>query len=102
MMKSEKGHLGINIYRQDNLLHYRITDDGIGRKKAAELKSKSVSMQKSFGMKLTAERIRTLNAEKGMGGDHVKINDLVLPDGAPGGTEVIIKLPIEHASRNID
>ena len=102
MMKSEKGHLGINIYKQDNLLHYRITDDGIGRKKAAELKSKSVSMQKSFGMKLTAERIRTLNAEKGMGGDHVKINDQVLPDGAPGGTEVIIKLPIEHASRNID
>ena len=41
MHKKEKGHLDIEVYTEDEMLFYRITDDGIGRQKAAELKSKS-------------------------------------------------------------
>ncbi|MDQ6843446.1 MAG: hypothetical protein M3Z92_03705 [Bacteroidota bacterium] len=35
----------------------KITDDGVGRKKAAELKSKSALTYKSMGMSITADRI---------------------------------------------
>ena len=41
MHKDEKGHLEIKLFQQEDVLFCKITDDGIGRKKAAELKSKS-------------------------------------------------------------
>ena len=41
MHKEERGHLEIRIFQQQEILCCRINDDGIGRKKAAELKSKS-------------------------------------------------------------
>ena len=42
----------------------RISDDGIARKKAAELKSKSASTHKSMGMQITASRIEMLKQKK--------------------------------------
>jgi SLT domain-containing protein len=93
--KAEKGHLTIEIYQQeDNIICCKITDDGIGRKKAAELKSKSASIHKSMGLKITADRIAMLN-EKG-NREAVTINDLVHPDGSAAGTEVNIKIPLTY------
>jgi ligand-binding sensor domain-containing protein len=49
-----------------NLSHQKIqviiTDNGVGRSKAAELKSKSIEKNKSMGMSLTQNRIETLNS----------------------------------------
>ncbi|MGZ8518211.1 MAG: hypothetical protein ACXWWD_12720, partial [Chitinophagaceae bacterium] len=67
--------------------------DGIGRKKASEMKSKSASAHKSMGMQITASRIEMLQQKK-QSGAHIKITDLVLPDGTDGGTEVLIKIPV--------
>ena len=89
--KKEKGHLEIEIYREDEILLYKITDDGIGRKKAAELKSKSASTQKSMGMRITADRIAMLQQQNKTS---ITITDLVLADGTDGGTEVLLKIPI--------
>ena len=93
MHKDEKGHLQIELYEEANMLYCKITDDGIGRKKAGELKSKSAAGHKSMGMQITAKRIAMLwqneNAQT-----QIKINDLVLPDGNAGGTEVILKIPV--------
>ena len=61
-------------------MYCKINDDGIGRKKAGELKSKSASTNKSMGMRITADRIKILNRTD----EHestVIINDLVAPDG---------------------
>ena len=93
MQKEEKGHLEIEIYGEGEVLFYKITDDGIGRKKAAELKSKSVSRQKSMGMRITADRIAMLQQESKTS---ITITDLVLADGNPGGTEVLIKIPVSY------
>ena len=94
MNKEEKGHLGIEIYLQDdNILCCKITDDGIGRKKAAELKSKSGSTHKSMGMRITADRIAMLQQNK-QSEATIKITDLTLPDGSAGGTEVLLKIPV--------
>ena len=90
--KKESGHLEVELYAKDKLLFCRIADDGIGRKKAAELKSKSALTYKSMGMSITADRIAMLQREDQLG-THIVINDLVLSDGSSGGTEVIIKIP---------
>jgi two-component sensor histidine kinase len=92
MHKKESGHLEVELYVEDRLLFCKITDDGIGRKKAAELKSKSALTYKSMGMSITADRIAMLQQQDQLG-THIVINDLVLPDGSSGGTEVIIKIP---------
>ncbi len=90
--KKESGHLDIELYTNDEILFCKITDDGIGRKKAAELKSKSALSYKSMGMSITADRIAMLQQQDQLG-THIVINDLVLADGSAGGTEVIIKIP---------
>ena len=91
MHKEEKGHLQIELYEEENMLCCKITDDGVGRKKAVELKSKSASTHKSMGMQITANRITMLQKEKNS--PTIKITDLILPDGTGGGTEVLIKIP---------
>jgi streptogramin lyase len=91
--KKENGHLKIEICREDEILLYKITDDGIGRKKAAELKSKSASTQKSMGMRITADRIAMLQQQNKTS---ITITDLVLADGNAGGTEVLIKIPVSY------
>lgn len=93
MHKEEKGHLRIELYEEANILCCTITDDGIGRKKAAELKSKSASKHKSMGMQITANRIAMLQQNEKVE-TRIVINDLVLPDGSAGGTEIILKIPV--------
>ncbi len=93
MHKEEKGHLEIELFQCDKVLCCKITDDGIGRQKAAELKSKSASTHKSMGMRITADRIAMLQQKKQID-TTIKITDLVLPDGSVGGTEVLLKIPV--------
>ena len=93
MQKEEKGHLVIELFQEDESLLCKISDDGIGRKKAAELKSKSGSDHKSIGMQITANRIKIMQRSKGSESP-VTINDLVTPDGKAAGTEVIIRMPV--------
>jgi ligand-binding sensor domain-containing protein len=95
MPRKTIGNLEIDVFLDDQILVCRIRDDGIGRKKAAELKSKSRIGHKSFGMKITASRIDLLK-EKEVLNSSVVINDLVLPDNSAAGTEVIIKLPVKY------
>jgi len=95
MHKKESGHLNIELYTKDRFLFCKITDDGIGRKKAAELKSKSALSYKSMGMSITADRIAILQQQDQLG-TYIVINDLGLADGSAGGTEVIIKIPFNN------
>jgi tetratricopeptide (TPR) repeat protein len=91
--KKEKGHLGIELYQQEEILFCKISDDGIGRKKAAELKSKSASTHKSMGIKITENRIGMMQKLNGTS-KSVEIKDLVYTDGSAAGTEVVLKIPI--------
>ena len=94
-LKKEEGYLWIKIEQKEQYLVCTITDDGIGRKKAAELKNASYATRKSMGMNITANRIALLNQSEQLKSD-VKIVDLVLEDGSPGGTQVIINLPLDY------
>ena len=46
-----------------------------------------------MGMRITANRIAILQQQK-QWDSSVTVNDLVLPDGTAGGTEVILKIPL--------
>jgi len=93
MQKKEEGHLEIEVYQQKEILFCKITDDGIGREKASEGKSKFTSGRKSMGMRITGDRIAILKNQR-EDKNHIVVTDLVLPDGSPGGTEVLLRIPI--------
>ncbi len=94
MHKPEGGTVRVQVtLPQDNLLQLTITDDGVGRARAAELRSKSASHRKSFGLKMTSERIALVN-QLYQTHTQVLIEDLVDTDGQPAGTEVVLQIPL--------
>jgi LytS/YehU family sensor histidine kinase len=95
MQKNEAGHLDIKVVQEERHLILRVTDDGVGRQKAAEIKSKSATRHKSLGLKITEDRIARLGAST-MTESSITINDLVHPDGSAAGTEINIKIPLVY------
>ncbi len=95
MHKEEKGQLDVEVSDEEDYLVFRITDNGIGRKKAAELASKSATKHKSMGLRITAHRIAIVQNSQTLTSP-VTVNDLVHPDGSAAGTEVIIKMPVMY------
>ena len=94
MHKSEGGTVTVAVSQpQDNLLHIEITDDGVGRERAGELKSKSAGKHKSFGMQVTADRIRMINQLYNTQ-TQARIVDLVDSFGEACGTRVILEIPV--------
>ena len=94
MHKPEGGNISIDISQpEEDLLHIEISDDGIGREKAKEHKSKSATRQKSFGLKMTSERLNAINHIY-QTNTEVKIFDLVDTEGNAAGTKVIIEIPL--------
>lgn len=93
MQREENGQLDIEVSQEKDYLLLKITDDGVGRKKAKELASKSATKHKSMGLRITENRISML--ESAIGNESpVRINDLVSAEGNAAGTEVIIKMPL--------
>lgn len=93
--KEEAGHLNIQLSLSgEHILKCIIEDDGVGREKAKELKSKSASTKKSLGMKLTEDRLALLNKQAEIDSS-VLIEDLVNENGEAAGTRVTIKMPVD-------
>ena len=94
MHKTEGGNIIIDICQvSENLLHIEITDDGVGREQAATYKSKSATQQKSFGLKMTSERISIINQLYNINAA-VEIEDMKDSMDNSTGTKVIIQIPI--------
>lgn len=88
----EGGLLTIGVVEQEDTLVITVEDNGIGRKKAAELKSKSAVAHKSHGMQVTNERIKIIN-ELYSAGATVEVTDLFDGKGIASGTRVVLKIP---------
>ncbi len=92
--KEEAGNLFIHLEMvSENMLQCTVEDNGIGRQKARELKSKSAITRKSLGMQLTEDRLSLLNKHAQLNAS-VNIIDLIDPTGAPAGTKVILTIPV--------
>lgn len=87
--KETKGKLELSIYRENGFLVVAIKDDGIGRKKSAELKTANQKKHTSTGLKNIQERLHIINK---VYKTHyrVEISDL----NEQGGTHVRIYIPI--------
>ena len=93
--KDQSGQLTIHISRKEQgLLECMVEDNGVGREKAKELKSKSASTSKSLGMKLTESRLAILNKQSNWGAS-VEVIDLIAEDGEAAGTKVILRMAID-------
>lgn len=88
--KAEGGTIWIDCVKEGKILRCSIEDNGIGREKAMELKQASILKQKSMGMQITQERLRSMGKVKG---SNVEIEDLYDATGNASGTRVNIRLP---------
>jgi LytS/YehU family sensor histidine kinase len=95
MHKEEKGQLDVEVFEENDHLYFKITDNGIGREKAAAMASKSATKHKSMGLRITAHRIAILQITETLSSP-VTINDLVNADGSAEGTEIVIKMPVMY------
>jgi tetratricopeptide (TPR) repeat protein len=87
--KEEKGTLSIELVQKEtDLIEIRITDNGIGRKKSKELKTKNQKTQNSKGMGNIKKRIAILNT---MYKDKVSVSVKDLNNDATG-TQVILTI----------
>ena len=100
MHKEGQGHLAIDLSMEGNVLQCMIADDGIGREKAAEMKSKSAEKEKSMGLQITAQRLALINQNNNVQ-TFYKIEDIIdenaRPDDPVGrgniaGTRVTLKI----------
>ena len=92
--KENNGHLSIRVSMAgETMLQCIIEDNGIGREKAKELKSKTATSRKSLGMQLTENRLSLLNKHAELNAS-VEIVDLQSGGSEALGTKVILKIPV--------
>ena len=91
--KDEKGKIEITIEMEKNQLICSVEDNGIGRVAAENLKSKTATKKKSYGMKITSDRLQMLNNLAGTNAS-VKVIDLYDHEEMPKGTRVELVIPL--------
>ncbi len=91
--KGEKGKLDLTLRQSNGHLICLIEDNGIGREEAQQLKSKSASKRKSYGMKITSDRLAMLN-KLASANASVQIFDLKNENGTAAGTRVELVIPL--------
>lgn len=89
--KRGEKRLDVSFRRQGRDVVCTITDNGVGRKKAAEIKARSATAHKSFATQATEKRLALINANR-TERVRLEIEDL-FTDGAASGTKVKIYFP---------
>ncbi len=86
---SERTDLKISLKVKliDNMIHYIIEDNGIGREQSRMYNALNKPFHKSVGMKLTQDRINIFNRDTGAS-SNVKIIDLSDERNKPAGTRI--------------
>lgn len=91
MHKQGNGELNIALSVDDHHLTCVITDDGVGRNKAAIINARSAQKNKSMGVQITLDRLALLGENEDQE-THFQIEDLIDENGKPGGTKVKLKI----------
>jgi ligand-binding sensor domain-containing protein len=89
-----EGLVKISISKNDDDLQCVIEDNGIGRKKAAELKAlKQTNHKRSMGMQITQDRIEIINKLYNMNAS-INVYDMEDEHGNARGTKVELTIPV--------
>jgi LytS/YehU family sensor histidine kinase len=90
----EEGKVELSLYKSEDNLLCVIRDNGIGRKKAAELKENKLNNHKrSMGMRITEDRIEIINKLYNINAS-VHIYDVENEQGESTGTRVELTIPV--------
>jgi LytS/YehU family sensor histidine kinase len=87
-LENKNGLINITVKKEDNFMVCSIGDNGIGRQKAAELKSKMNIEYQSKGMSISKRRSVLYHIEQ-------IIIDKKDDMGNPTGTTIIVKIPLD-------
>lgn len=91
--KEEGGKVEVLFEKDGNYLKCTITDNGIGREQASQLKSQQEEQHKSTALAVTQERLDILHAQKN-GRKGLEVLDLKDEQGNAVGTKVIVVIPL--------
>lgn len=93
-VNGQDGKVELNLTKQDCRLLCVIVDNGIGRKKAAEIKAqKHNNHKRSMGMQITEDRIEIINKLYNINAS-VRIYDVENVNGEAEGTKVELTIPV--------
>lgn len=87
-LETKKGQININIKKENNFIVCEIDDNGIGREKASELKSKMHVEYQSKGMNISRRRAELYNIEQ-------MVTDKKDAGGIATGTTITVKIPVD-------
>ncbi|SCY37337.1 sensor histidine kinase [Flavobacterium caeni] len=88
MLKEGEKTLSVSVYQEDGVYKLSVTDNGIGRERAAEKAAQKPYQSESFGVKLAAERLNHFNAKNGTAYSFA-FEDLYDDAAAAAGTRVV-------------
>ena len=91
--KKSNRKLQVRIHQNENVLLFEIEDNGVGRKKAIELKSLYRKEHKSKGMELLSKRFSLLSKEYDTD-IQTHVTDLTVNGGDAAGTLVELTVPL--------
>ncbi len=86
-LENKKGQINITATKADNCLVCEIDDNGIGREKAAELRSKRHIEYQSRGMNISKRRAELYKIEQ-------QVTDKKDEQGNAAGTTITVKIPL--------
>lgn len=95
MQKTGQGLLQISFHYKNNILECIVDDDGIGRKKAMEIKEAKMDKHTSLGLSITGKRVSLIYQESGRTAT-VEVKDKTDTNGNAQGTTVILQLPFNN------
>ena len=94
-LSSKEGEKSVQVHvkkGEKGFIQIAITDNGVGRDKAAELKESKVLKRKSVGIDITKERLDNFSKDYQNSFD-VEIFDLFDDQGTASGTSVVLHIP---------
>lgn len=99
-LQDRVGHISILVEETDLGTAISITDNGIGRRRSAELQSQYRRKHRSSGIRITRERFELLNLES-VGSAKYVLEILDLEDASPPGTGTQVRLFLPHPSPSL-
>jgi tetratricopeptide (TPR) repeat protein len=93
--KKELGFVSIDFTLTDKNLVCTITDNGIGFNRSKELKESSVQIHKSMALEIIKKRLDMMGDSTSKSTSFT-IEELKTTNGEPGGTKVVLTLPIQY------
>jgi anti-sigma regulatory factor (Ser/Thr protein kinase) len=87
-LENKKGQININVKKENNFLVCEVDDNGIGREKAAALKSERHIEYQSRGMNISKRRAELYNINQ-------EVTDKKDEQGKAAGTTITVKIPLD-------